>query len=467
MTARRVDDVIDEIGWGRAQWQAVLVGGGIWAADGSELLLISSITLALSSDWHLTGAQRGLVVSLVYVGVLIGNALAGMVGDFSGRRIPILVSYFCIVAFSVLSAMTWGVWSMGACRMFVGMAFGFGQPAWNTLGLEISPSNSRVFVTGTSQVLFVFGEMYSAWLTWAEDPKLQQLNWRRLLVLGTLPSVVFGSLAYPFLMESPKYLAAKGQTAEAREVLSAIGRANGSPASIPTEFESAASPRSDKGLGRLGIVFGPALGFTTVVVCASTFTLNFLYYGSIYAFPQVLPDLELRVSPGANLFLGAVMEIPGYVVGTWLSNRTTRKLTMQIYLLATLLTTVMFLYGTGMDATLAVTEAEYSWAVHAGFLGMKTFVNVGFVVVYAYASEVYPTVARITGTATCLAAGRIGAMICPLVYEGLTDVTGTFHHFFIAIGCLTTFNAFLVYMLTIETAGKGLADTLELEPLHH
>merc|ERR1719487_1406084 len=47
----------------------------------------------------------------------------------------------------------------------------------------------------------------------------------------------------------------------------------------------------------------------------------------------------------------------------------------------------------------------------------KLFISAGFVVVYQYSIEIYPAVARATGTAICLAAGRFGAILCPLVYE--------------------------------------------------
>mmetsp|Transcript_4238 Transcript_4238/g.13560 ORF Transcript_4238/g.13560 Transcript_4238/m.13560 type:complete len:468 (+) Transcript_4238:112-1515(+) len=464
----RVDDVVDSLGFGFAQWRAILVGGGIWAADGSELLLISSITNALSADWRLDGTERGLVVTLVYVGVLGGNAASGVVGDLFGRRMPIIVSYFCIVFFSILSALSWNVWSMGVCRMAVGLAFGLGQPAWNTLGTEISPRDSRVLINAASQLLFVFGEMYSAGLIWADDPQLHDLHWRALLILGAAPSLAFGVAACFFLVESPKYLATSGRGGEAHEALCSLAAANGRPAPPPVDLDPAETPKAEGALGlsgRLWAVWGRRLGLTTFVLCFSTFTLNFLYFGTIYAFPQVLPSLELQISPGANLFLGACMEIPGFLLAIWVCSRTTRKLAIQAYLFSSLLAIGFFLHGTGLDATLVVTEQHQPWAVYAGFLGMKAFVNIGFVVLYSYASEVYPTAARTTGTATCLAAGRLGAMACPLVYEAMTDVTSSFHHFFVTLGCLTICNAVLACFLTIETANKQLSDVLELEPL--
>jgi len=467
---RQTDDVIDDIGFGYFQWRAVFLGGGIWAADGAELLLIGSITSALSADWNLNGTQRGLVVTLVFVGVLTGNALSGIVGDSYGRRLPILISYAFIFIFSLLSALSWDVWSLGFCRVFVGVAFGLGQPAWNTMGTEISPVDSRVLVNGVSQLLFGMGEMYSAGLVWSEDPKLQQLNWRRLLILGAIPSLIFGVLSYFFLIESPKYLASNGKAAEARAALEVIRSTNGALVDVSLDFdETAGSTPQEKGFWQqMAVVWGSRMWFTTAVVCYSTFTLNFIYYGGIYSFPQVLPSLDLDMSPGANLFLGAFFETPGFLLGLWIASSTTRKITLQIYLILSFLSGGLFLYGTGLDASLSVTGEKHAWAIQAAFLGMKAFVNVGFIVVYLYASEVYPTIARTTGTAACLATGRLGAMACPLVYEGLAEYTGGFHTFFVTIAALTAANSILVCFLTIETAGKKLSDgddLSELEPL--
>ena len=39
------------------------------------------------------------------------------------------------------------------------------------------------------------------------------------------------------------------------------------------------------------MIFGPHLFFSTVVVAFSTFNLNFLFYGGLYAFPQVTEKL--------------------------------------------------------------------------------------------------------------------------------------------------------------------------------
>jgi len=461
---RTIPEVIDALGFGPAQLVALLLGGGVWLADGAELLLIGSVTRAVSDDWSLSGFQRGLVVSVVFIGVLFGNAISGSLGDNYGRRLPIVSSYAGILIFSLLSALSWDIWSMVCFRILVGMSFGVGQPAWNTLGTELSPTDWRIVLNGLGQIFFVVGELYGAILIWSEDDQMVDLNWRRLLALGAIPSGIIGAVAYLYLLESPQLLAAKNRVSEAKDVLAQMRAYNGAD-TVSIEFHHA--PRSEAERDEHGsfyyhmkVVFGRHLGFTTLVTCVTTFALNFNFYGGLYAFPQVLPELNLKFSPAANLTGRLHLELPGFLLGMWIGNRMTRKNGILVYLVCSALSVFIFLYGVG-----AFSAAHHEWATMLGFLGVKAFVDTGFVVAYMYASEIYPSVARTSGTAVCIAAGRVGAICCPLVYEYSVEATGSFHMFFGAIAVLSVLNAALVQLLEIETAGKHLADVLETEPL--
>lgn len=461
---RRIPEVIDSLGFGRAQIYSLLLGGGVWLADGAELLLIGSVTRALSDDWSLSATQRGLVVSVVFVGVLLGNGVSGSLGDNFGRRVPIVSSYAGILIFSLLSALSWDIWSMMMFRVVVGMSFGVGQPAWNTLGAELAPTEWRITMNGLGQIFFVVGELYGAGLIWAEDPQMVELNWRRLLAVGAIPSGIIGAAAYLYLLESPSLLAAKGRVEEAKTVLKDIRELNNA-GDAPVDFKYVArSEQEHEEQGsffyHLKVIFGRHLGFTTMVVSFTTFALNFNFYGGLYAFPQVLPELNLKFSPAAGLFVGAVIELPGFLLGMWIGNNLTRRIGIILYLLASAVSIVVFMYGTA-----AFTPHHHEWATMLGYLGVKCFVDTGFVVAYMYCSEIYPTVARTSGTSVCIAAGRIGAIACPLVYEYSVEMTGSFHTFFGAIAVMSVLNAALVQLLEIETAGKHLHDDLETEPI--
>lgn len=455
----RVHDVIESLGFGRFHVKALFLGGGVWLADGAELLLIGSITRSLSTEWGLTAIERGCIVSVLFLGVLLGNGASGALGDWYGRRVPVLLSYILIVLFSLLSACAFDVWSMTSARVLVGFSFGLGQPSWNAMLSEITPTDFRVMYSGLSMSLFIFGELYAALLIWEQDPKMHELRWRLLLVLGALPSAIFGGFAYFGLHESPTWLATKGRISDARAVLDSMRQENQSDVPIdfvPPRTEDEAAEQQDR-WSQVKQCFSRHLAFPTVVTCFSTFTANFIFYGGLYAFPQVLPSLDLHLSPAANLALGAGVEIPGILIGIAMAQVLTRKLTTGLYLAGCALSVFSFLHGAG-----SYDGSKHEWAVLLGFIGLKVFVNVGFVVVYLYSAEIYPTRIRNTGSALCIAAGRIGSMTCPLVYELFADSKGEYNGFFYFTAGLCLVNFVGVMALQIETAGKQL-DALELE----
>eukprot|EP00438_Fugacium_kawagutii_P017477 Skav217973 [mRNA] locus=scaffold496:27140:34529:- [translate_table: standard] len=93
-----LEDVIEGIGMGPAQIAWGLLGGGIWLADGAELLLVSAVTRSLQKEWHLTAFMKGFIVSAVYMGIFLGNAASGGCSQRFGRREMIVLSY-CGIAF--------------------------------------------------------------------------------------------------------------------------------------------------------------------------------------------------------------------------------------------------------------------------------------------------------------------------------------------------------------------------------
>merc|ERR1712107_382180 len=85
---------------------------------------------------------------------------------------------------------------------------------------------------------------------------------------------------------------------------------------------------------------------------------------------------------------------------------------------------------------------------------------VGFTVGYLYAVEIYPTSARAVGISFCIAAGRIGAITSPTVFELLTGAF-PWQSYFVFSMCLAMLNFFLVPFLPFETAGKQLSSGVD------
>lgn len=479
-------EVVERLGFGWGQVYTILLAGGTYAADGAELLLIGAITRSVSKEWGLHAMERGLVVSVVFAGVLLGNFSGGPLGDHWGRRFPILLCLAGVFIFSLLSTAAFDFYSLACIRFFVGAAFGVGLPGCNSLTSELTPRDKRLMTTSLNQVVFSLGELYSAFLIYRMDPRMKHLeSWRTLVILGALPSLVFGVLAFFFLLESPSFLALQpGRKQEAVAELESLrranfgkeaggaGRENGDAVVVDVEFQSPRRPAPvQSGFSvvweKLKVVYGRKLRFSTLVLCYTTFTLNFLYYGGMYALPQVLPDLDLRLSPAVVLMLGALAEIPGALcaipVGFYLS----RKSSMQVYLFGAFWTTVIFSVSATATAASAGTNPPPYWlelSVLFAVVFNKFFIYLGFSVVYQYSVELYPTVARTTGTACCLASGRLGSMFCSPTFEYLEDEsTGSHARYFQLTAGLALANMVLVAFLPFETKGVYLQDHLEEE----
>jgi len=376
-----------------------------------------------------------------------------------------------IAIFSFMSACTEGFYQLSTIRLFVGASFGIGQPAFNTLCTEVTPNYWRIFMTSVSQGLFVIGELYSAMLVWYDDPQMRRLDWRWLLLMGAIPSVILFVLASLFLHEAPSYLAVQGEYEKAIKVLESMrhdNRAEGLSVDFKPLPPKKVSTAAQAIFEPFTVIFSRRLLFSTVAVIYSCFTLNTLFYGCLYAFPQVVTDVKMSSSPAVSLVMGALWELPGIVLATICGMFWPRKPVMAGYLVLTAVSLVAFAVGAGHHIDEGGGHWLYDNLLHGGYIGIKVFAIVGFVAVYQYSTEIYPTVARTTGTAACIAGGRLGGMLAPLIFEWLLDTTSSLTAFFYFVAALCMCNFSLIFLLPLETFGKSLEDHLdETQPLAH
>mmetsp|Transcript_7004 Transcript_7004/g.19879 ORF Transcript_7004/g.19879 Transcript_7004/m.19879 type:complete len:527 (+) Transcript_7004:277-1857(+) len=466
-----VSELIERMGFGFAQLRASFIGGGVFLADGAELLLISSVATAVSDDWQLSALQRGTLVTTVFLGMLLGNLASGLLSEVFGRREVLNLSFLGLSIFSISSSFAMGFRSLASLRLCVGTCIGLGQPAWTALGTEIMPVAWRIWASSAVFWLFTVGEIYTSCLLVADDPALEKLHWRSLLRYGAVPACVLCVGSFFLLSESPVFLAARGMRAETTQALISMRRDNCAP-EVSLDFRAPREPSPDGSpvagsrsctellLRQFEVIFSRKLRASTIIVMYSCFVLNFNYYGCLYAFPQVLKSVLPSRAPATALLVGALWEFPGTAVGLLLGFVVSRKLGMKVYLLSTVAATIAFLLGAG-----AVARGSSNVCVHvllySGYYGLKSFGNSGFAIVYTYAAELYPTEARATGTAVNLAGGRIGSMMAPLVFELLSDFTGTYRAFFSVIIFCSLLNCVLVDVLKYETANALLKDAVD------
>jgi len=455
-------DIVEDIGIGAYQARQFVVGAGVWLGDGAELLLIGSVTNAVAQEWGLAPWQKGAMVSIVFVGVCMGNFMSGLISDKLGRRLPICTAYVCVATLSILSATTWGFSSLCTVRFLVGCAFGLGQPAWNTLCSEISPSDWRMTFNALSQVMFVLGELYSAMIIWLSDPDMLYLDWRWLLIVGAYPGCMLAVFAMFYLHESPSWLAVNGFHGHARDVLEDMRFFNRCPNQsidlCPTDLEGSRSANASVGIReRAFVIFGRAMLYSTFVVAYSCFALNFVFYGGLYAIPQVLTKVHTAHSPALGLMLGALMEIPGLLAAVPLGLCMDRRPLLCLCGLLMTCSVLAFTFG-GMYQ-----HGDYLWVYmfQGGYAAFKCSAALSFVAVYQYTCEIYPTNCRVAGTSLAFSAGRLGAIIAPVAFESLMWRWGSWSAFFFVMAAITSSISVLVIFLPFETRGKALKDSID------
>ncbi|CAE8695046.1 unnamed protein product [Polarella glacialis] len=273
--SRTVADVVEDIGYGPSQLRTNILVNGSWLADGAEIFMISATTSAIAKEWDVSGISIGLITSVVYTGTFLGNLISGILGDSWGRRIPVVICFPVICLCTIASSLAQEFWQLLILRFLVGFGFGVGQPSAVALLMEVSPAKWRCLNQGLAQIAFAIGELYCCMLLWLDDPSLENLRWRKLLVSAAGPALLFALLSWAFLGESPAHLESKGDLVGAEDVLDKMRRSNGQyhvdvSIELPRGNHSGAptskSPETAGGL-QLHTICSGRLGMTTATLC--------------------------------------------------------------------------------------------------------------------------------------------------------------------------------------------------------
>lgn len=496
----QLNDAIERIGPGPYQLVVLILGGGVYMAEGSLLLMLSIIAKSLIIRWELNVIVAGAIASFIFLGLLLGTICGGFYCDRHGRRLPILYTYAGISVFLFGGFMSRDMVFLIYFKFMLGFALGFGLPAANAIVCESCPATHRSNVYCMTMVMFSLGQLYSATVIWIQSPKIDhhELDWRLMLMCAALPPLLLLVFAYFRLLESPHWLLANGEFTAAKEVVKSMAQYTDVELKegfsveavawnvrtpkvhdvIPSETCSlhsettSTSKRNDccqaalaklrevragwqEDLGRLKQLFSEDFYQTTVLVSYIAFVSNFAYYAMIYGLPDTLKNSmeadKNEWSPAAGLFFSAIFEIPGVFIAVLLGMTVTRKMNMTIAFSGTAVALVcvclMMFADDGLD--------------HRGLIAVfavKLFIASLFIVVYLYLLECYPTKIRATGLAFCMVVGRMGAFLCPFLYDGLVFLGLSPVWFFVCMLSLTAIAAVVSMLLPYETKDELLLD---------
>jgi len=185
---------------------------------GMDTGVISGALPFLSKEFQLTAQAEGQVVSALMFGGAVGAILAGWLSWNIGRKYSLVIAAILFVAGSLICAVTPNVTVLVFARVILGLAVGIASFATPLYLSEVAPERIRGSMGTFYQLLITIG-ILAAFLS---DTAFSQAEaWRWMLGIVALPAAVL-LIALLFLPRSPRWLAAKGRTKQAEEVLQSI-----------------------------------------------------------------------------------------------------------------------------------------------------------------------------------------------------------------------------------------------------
>ncbi|HJZ63411.1 MAG TPA: sugar porter family MFS transporter [Candidatus Acidoferrum sp.] len=190
---------------------------------GFDTVVISGTTQSLTELFHLTPFALGVTVTSALIGTIIGSLTAGIPGDAIGRRDSLRIMAVLYVISAVGCAFAWNWSSLVAFRFIGGLGIGGSSVLGPMYIAEISPAKWRGRLVGFFQFNVVLGILLAYLSNYVIGTLgLGAAEWRWKLGISALPAVFFLLMLFS-IPRSPRWLAKKGRTDEARDVLRLIG----------------------------------------------------------------------------------------------------------------------------------------------------------------------------------------------------------------------------------------------------
>lgn len=394
-----------------------VVAGLSWIFDAMDVGIISFIAAALIEEWHLTPQQAGWIGSINAIGMLIGSIVAGSLADRIGRNKVLMYTVLLFSVASGFSAMSTTLAIFLVFRFFIGLGLGGELPVASTLVSENVPAHKRGRMVVLLESFWAVGWILSAVIAYFIMPIW---GWRSALIIGALPALWAIYMRWG-LPDSP-----------------AFHKVDKQKSSIWRNMKSLWSPKYARATAMLWILW---------------LFVMFSYHGMFLWLPSimVMKGFGLIKSFGYVLLM-TLTQLPGFFSAAWLVEKVGRKFVLITYLVCAAVSA--FFFGTAETLPVLIMSGMALSFFYLGVTGTT----------YAYTTDHYDPEVRATGAGMANAAGRIGAILGPLVVGYMVAAkvpfTVIFSMFFIACA-LAALN---VWILGKETrVRKPFFETVEMQ----
>jgi len=479
-----MDEAIEHIGVGRHQFLVIFAGCSTHAFNASISLTVAVAARAIAAEAGLSALYAGMLASCLFGGYIVGNLLGGILADWLGRRMPLLLAFAGYTALQASVALTPGhlmVLLVATLLAALGLFMGIGLAAASAGMKEWTPVRWRSMAFGMIFVFLAFGQLFSAVLLLAMSPDLnpRTVPWKLMFGIGAVFSGLMFVITMLTLPESAHWLRKQGRDQEATDQLRAAALRNGvdlealenwiarSPwtqrsidgqdshrltrnndESAPLVEESGATEGGRSTLikkRRWATIFSGRYARITFIMCWNNFTTNATYYGLVFALPQTLAHFhEGNLGAASMLLVAAFIELPGTALQIYCGNCFDRQGNSAV------------MFGTAFFflILLAIGLMTKPWIMIVGVLGSKCFIVASFIITYLLMAEAYPVSCRGFGNGFCMTVGRLGAVVSPIAFESTRSAWGNEVPFYGGLAVLVVIASILSLFLPLPESVK-------------
>jgi putative MFS transporter len=412
--------------------------------DAYTVLAIAFAMPQLVTEWSLTPAQVGMIISAGYIGQIFGAVIFGSLAEKFGRLKILFITILLFVSMDVACLFAWSATSMIAFRFLQGVGTGGEVPVASAYINEFIGAEKRGRFFLLYEVIFPVGLMFAGMVGFFLVPIY---GWKAMFIVGLVPSILTIPLRW-FMPESPRWLASKGRVAEADAIVKMLednATRHGAVLREPVVRTVAAqATHSDwrelfRGiyLKRTAMIW--ALWACVYMINNGLVTWLPTLYKQVFQLP-----LQTALAYG---WITSGVGVIASIVCALLIDKVGRK---PWYAIAFLVATLPLVTVSWLGATTAIQVLIFATATYA------ILQTIAFSL-YLYSAELYPTRLRAVGTGFGSAWLRAGSSVGPILVGTIMADLGI-RYVFAAFAAVALVGGLVTLMFAIETKGRVLEE---------
>ena len=172
----------------------------------------------IKNDLNLGTSVEGLVVAMSLIGATTITTCFGAISDWLGRRPMLIISSMLYFVSGLVMLWSPNVYFLCVARLLDGFGIGLAVTLVPIYIFETAPLETRGLLNTLPQFTGSGGMFLSYCMVFGMS-LMDSPNWRLMLGVLSIPSLLYFALTIFYLPESPRWLVSKGKMLEAKQVL--------------------------------------------------------------------------------------------------------------------------------------------------------------------------------------------------------------------------------------------------------